>query len=113
MLTNEQLRSEKRSKPRPDLFPPAVRSAVGRVLGQAMEKHGHPDDSARNPEHPNGTREAHIASVERHWLAYLSGEVADPDDGEHPLVHAIARMAFLAERDETCRLQKDEYADPK
>ncbi len=99
MLTAEQLQQEKASKPRPDLFPASVRAAIGRVLGRSMAKHGHPDDSARNPQHPNGTIEAHVASIERHWLAYLSGETTDPGSGEHPLVHAIARMAFIAERD--------------
>lgn len=112
-VLNDALSKEKASKPRPDLLPASVRAAAGRVIGHAMRKHGHPNDSARNPDHPNGTRAAHIASIERHWLAYLNGEKHDPGDGEHPLIHAIVRMAYLAERDETCHHPKESDAETK
>lgn len=78
-------------KPRPTLVPPSLIKAVAVIRGYGAEKYGS-DDNWRKVE-PQRYKDA----LYRHWLAYLEGEVNDPESGLPHIWHCACNIAFLIE----------------
>lgn len=78
-------------KPRPTLVPPSLIRAVAAIRGYGAMKYKS-DDNWMSVE-PQRYRDA----LYRHWLAYLEGEVDDPESGLPHLWHIATNVAFLIE----------------
>ena len=73
------------------LVPPVLIRAVASVLGIGAKKY-----TARNWELGMEYSVAY-ASLQRHALAFWSGEDTDPESGEHHMAHVATNAAFLLE----------------
>lgn len=73
------------------LIPPVLIRAVASVLGIGAKKY-----AARNWELGMEYSVAY-ASLQRHALAFWSGEDVDPESGEHHMAHVATNAAFLLE----------------
>lgn len=78
-------------KPRPTLVPPSLIWAVTAIREYGCQKY-HDPDNWRKVE-PQRYRDA----LYRHWLAYLEGEVNDPESGLPHIWHVACNVAFLVE----------------
>lgn len=78
-------------KPRPTLVPIGLIEAVTAIREYGCQKYKDPDNW-RTVE-PQRYRDA----AYRHWLAYLKGEVTDPESGLPHLWHLACNIAFLIE----------------
>ena len=81
-------------KPRPTLVPPSLIRAVTAIREYGCQKY-HDPDNWRKVE-PQRYRDA----LYRHWLAYLEGEVNDPESGLPHIWHCACNIAFLIEMEE-------------
>lgn len=81
-------------KPRPTLVPPSLILAVAAIRGYGATKYGS-DDNWKQVE-PQRYKDA----LYRHWLAYLEGEVNDPESGLPHIWHVACNIAFLIEMEE-------------
>lgn len=88
---NSQSAKADSGKPRPTLVPPSLIRAVAAIRGYGAQKYGS-DDNWRKVE-PQRYRDA----LYRHWLAYLEGEVNDPESGLPHIWHVATNVAFLIE----------------
>lgn len=80
------------NKPRMDLLPFDALAEVARVMGVGAEKYG--DDNWRLVE--PATR--YEAALLRHYAAYKSGEVNDPETGLPHLAHMATNALFILAR---------------
>lgn len=84
-------KSEKKSKPRPDLIPARALDALGHVFAFGLEKHGHEtwrDHDARD----------HIASAMRHLVEYLiDSSAVEETSGRSVLWHAASQLMIAIE----------------
>lgn len=87
----EQSAKADNGKPRPTLVPTSLIRAVAAIMGYGAQKYGS-DDNWLSVE-PQRYRDA----LYRHWLAYLEGEVDDPESGLPHLWHVATNIAFLIE----------------
>lgn len=87
-------------KPRPDLLPPHALLAVSEVLAAGVVKY-----SANNWRLVDD-RQRYYAALQRHALAYQTGENTDPESGLSTLAHLACNALFLLEC-ELLRLGKD------
>lgn len=76
-------------KPRLDLLPPELLTAVGTILTFGAKKY-----SDRNWEKGMEWGRLYGATL-RHLIAWSSGEEADPESGYSHLWHAACNIAFL------------------
>lgn len=81
-------------KPRPTLVPTSLIRAVTAIREYGCQKY-HDPDNWRKVE-PQRYRDA----LYRHWLAYLEGEVVDPESGLPHIWHCACNIAFLIEMEE-------------
>lgn len=90
---------EKSRKSRPDLVPALAIEAAGDAFAYGVAKHGIPN--GRGTYRIAGTEQAetqtHVASFERHWLAWKRGEECDPESGLSHLAHAMAQLAIVVD----------------
>lgn len=78
-------------KARLDLVPPSAIKSIARVLGKGLDKY-----PARNWElGMNWSKQ--IGSLERHLMAFLSGEDYDPESGCLHIEHILTRAAMINE----------------
>lgn len=82
-------RKDDQGKPRMDLLPPELLTAVSMVLGFGAEKY-----EPRNWEQGMSWGRV-FAALMRHMWAWWSGEKADPETGYSHLWHAGCCLAFL------------------
>lgn len=82
-------------KPRPTLVPPSLIWAVAAIRCYGAKKYG--DDDNWKQVEPQRYRDA----LYRHWLAYYSGEINDPESGLPHLWHIATNVAFLIEMEGT------------
>jgi len=87
----EQSAKADSGKPRPTLVPPSLIRAVTAIREYGAQKYG--DDDNWKQVEPQRYRGA----LYRHWLAYLEGEVNDPESGLPHLWHCACNIAFLIE----------------
>lgn len=80
-------------KPRPTLVPTSLIRAVTAIREYGCQKY-HDPENWRKVE-PQRYRDA----LYRHWLAYLEGEVNDPESGLPHIWHVATNVAFLIEMD--------------
>lgn len=78
-------------KPRPTLVPPSLILAVAAIRGYGATKYGS-DDNWKQVE-----SQRYRDALYRRWLAYLEGEVNDPESGLPHLWHIATNVAFLIE----------------
>lgn len=78
-------------KPRPTLVPPSLIRAVTAIREYGCQKY-HDPENWRKVE-PQRYQDA----LYRHWLAYLEGEVDDPESGLPHIWHCACNIAFLIE----------------
>lgn len=78
-------------KPRLTLVPPSLIKSVAAIREYGCQKYGS-DDNWKLVE-PQRYRDA----LYRHWLAYLEGEVDDPESGLPHIWHVATNIAFLIE----------------
>lgn len=78
-------------KPRPTLVPVSLIEAVTAIREYGCRKY-HDPENWRQVE-PQRYRDA----LYRHWLAYLRGELLDPESGLPHLWHMVTNGAFLIE----------------
>lgn len=78
-------------KPRPTLVPTSLIRAVTAIREYGCQKY-HDPENWRKVE-PQRYRDA----LYRHWLAYLEGEVNDPESGFPHIWHCACNIAFLIE----------------
>ena len=88
---NKQEAKADSGKPRPTLVPASLVSAVTAVREFGCKKYHDPDNWRRVE--PQRYRDA----LYRHWLAYLGGEINDPESGLPHLHHMACNLAFLIE----------------
>ena len=88
---NKQEAKADSGKPRPTLVPASLVNAVTAVREFGCKKYHDPDNWRRVE--PQRYRDA----LYRHWLAYLSGEITDPESGLPHLHHMACNLAFLIE----------------
>ncbi|WP_420840479.1 dATP/dGTP diphosphohydrolase domain-containing protein [Acetobacterium wieringae] len=81
-------------KPRPTLVPPSLIRAVTAIREYGCQKY-HDPENWRKVE-PQRYQDA----LYRHWLAYLEGEVNDPESGLPHIWHCACNIAFLIEMEE-------------
>lgn len=81
-------------KPRPTLVPPSLILAVAAIREYGATKYKS-DDNWMSVE-PQRYKDA----LYRHWLAYLEGEVDDPESGLPHIWHVATNVAFLIEMEE-------------
>lgn len=81
-------------KPRPTLVPPSLIWAVTAIREYGCQKY-HDPENWRKVE-PQRYQDA----LYRHWLAYLEGEVNDPESGLPHIWHVACNVAFLIEMEE-------------
>lgn len=78
------------NKMRFDLIPAIATEGLAAVLTYGAKKYK-----------PNNWRsvdpERYVAAFERHWHAYISGELLDPESGLPHLAHCMTNLAFLLE----------------
>lgn len=79
------------NKPRLSLVPSSLVIGVAKVLTYGAKKYK-PDNWRKVK-----SRERYIDALERHLLAYKSGEELDPESGLHHLEHLACNAAFLIE----------------
>ena len=78
-------------KPRISLVPTEIIRGVARAREIGVEKYGEIDNWKKvEPER-------YLDAVMRHLLAYIDGEIIDPDSGLNHLDHAACNIAFLME----------------
>ena len=78
-------------KPRPTLVPTSLIRAVTAIREYGCEKYRDPENWRKVE--PQRYRDA----LYRHWLAYLEGEVDDPESGLPHIWHCACNIAFLIE----------------
>ncbi|MDD3307723.1 MAG: DUF5664 domain-containing protein [Acetobacterium sp.] len=78
-------------KPRPTLVPVSLINAVTEIREYGCKKYSSPDNWLSVE--PQRYRDA----LYRHWLAYLEGEVSDPESGLPHIWHVACNVAFLIE----------------
>lgn len=78
-------------KPRPTLVPPSLILAVTEIREYGCKKYHDPENWRRVE--PQRYKDA----LYRHWLAYLDGEINDPESGLPHLHHCACNIAFLIE----------------
>jgi len=81
-------------KPRPTLVPSSLIRAVTAIREYGCKKY-HDPENWRKVE-PQRYQDA----LYRHWLAYLEGEVNDPESGLPHIWHCACNIAFLIEMEE-------------
>lgn len=91
----EQSAKADAGKPRPTLVPPSLIWAVAAIRCYGAKKYG--DDDNWKQVEPQRYRDA----LYRHWLAYYSGEINDPESGLPHLWHIATNVAFLIEMEGT------------
>lgn len=87
----EQSAKADAGKPRPTLVPPSLIRAVTAIREYGCTKY-HDPENWRKVE-PQRYQDA----LYRHWLAYLEGEVNDPESGLPHIWHCACNIAFLIE----------------
>lgn len=93
VIDTTEVDREKSSKVRPDLVPARAILAAARAMTYGYAKHG--GTTYRQAGCRQASAESHTASFLRHWLAYSSGELIDPESGLSHLDHAIAQLAIV------------------
>lgn len=82
-----------------DLIPPIATEALAAVLTYGAKKYK-----------PNNWRsvdpERYVAAFERHWHAFISGELFDKESGLPHLAHCMTNLAFLLELNYKPELQQ-------
>lgn len=91
---NSQSAKADSGKPRPTLVPTSLIRAVTAIREYGCQKY-HDPENWRNVE-----PQRYQDSLYRHWLAYLEGEVDDPESGLPHIWHVACNIAFLIEMEE-------------
>ncbi len=78
-------------KPDPSLLPPRAVLEVVKVLGHGAARYGR--ENWRKCE----DEERYLAAAMRHILAFMTGEVKDPDSGLAHIDHAAASLLLMSE----------------
>lgn len=88
------------------LIPRIVVKAIAKVLQFGMKKYKRDNWRQVDPKR-------YVAAFERHWDAYLDGEMLDEDSGLPHLAHAMTNLAFLLELGHVPERQQtlQEYCD--
>lgn len=89
-MSNQEAKQDA-GKIRPTLVPVSVINAIATIREYGTAKYGSSDNWRRVE--PQRYRDA----LYRHWLAYLSGEINDPESGLPHLHHMACNLAFLIE----------------
>lgn len=76
-------------KPRPDLIPAGFLLEAGEIMSFGAQKYG--EENWKNCE----DTQRYKAALLRHVLAYLSGEIVDPESGKSHLSHICCNSGFL------------------
>lgn len=84
-------------KVRPTLVPAGLIEAVAAVREYGCRKYHDPENWRKVAAH------RYRDALYRHWLAYLKGEIKDPESGLPHLWHIATNAAFLIE------LERDEH----
>ncbi len=79
-------------KPRLTLLPWAALTLVARVMGHGAEKYGDNNWLLVEP------KERYEDALLRHYTAYKSGELIDPESGHSHLAHMATNALFVLER---------------
>lgn len=77
-------------KMRYDLIPAIATEGLAAVLTYGAKKYKPNNWRSVNPER-------YVAAFERHWQAYISGEMLDVESGLPHLAHCMTNLAFLLE----------------
>lgn len=77
-------------KMRYDLIPAIATEGLAAVLTYGAKKYKPNNWRSVNPER-------YVAAFERHWQAYISGEMLDAESGLPHLAHCMTNLAFLLE----------------
>ncbi len=77
-------------KMRYDLIPAIATEGLAAVLTYGAKKYKPNNWRSVNPER-------YVAAFERHWQAYISGEMLDTESGLPHLAHCMTNLAFLLE----------------
>lgn len=88
---NSQSAKADNGKPRPTLVPPSLIRAVTAIREYGTAKYNDPENWRKVE--PQRYQDA----LYRHWLAYLEGEVNDPESGLPHIWHVACNVAFLIE----------------
>lgn len=79
-----------KNKPRPSLMPPEALLQITKVFNDGAKKYG--TDNWRD--FADGDIARYTDALYRHLLAFISGEVFDPETGSHHMAH-IASNAMI------------------
>lgn len=96
MSTYDQTAKSDAGKLRPTLVPPSTIKAIAAVRQYGTDKYGDPDNWRKVEV------ERYRDALYRHWLAYLSGEIVDPESGLPHMWHVMCNGAFIIELDGDC-----------
>lgn len=90
-MKNLQFTKADSGKPRLSLVEPAFIRGVGRILTFGAEKYDANNWKTLPPEELHRYKDAAM----RHFLAYLDGELIDPESGQPHLDHLACNVMFL------------------
>jgi len=90
------------TKPSTCRIPPVALLQLGAVMALGARKYG-----PFNWREKRVTTSVYADAIMRHFLAYLDGETADPESGEHPLAHVMACCAILIDAESLNTLNDD------
>lgn len=77
-------------KTRWDLMDFGILNEVAEVITIGADRYGDDNYKKVKPFKPR-----YIGAAIRHWVAWITGEVLDPDTGKHHLAHMICNLIFL------------------
>lgn len=83
-------------KYRPTLVLPSAIKAIAEVRGYGVRKY--PETGEHGWKLVE--KERYMDALYRHWLAYLSGEMVDPESGLPHMWHLLCNASFIVDMDE-------------
>lgn len=90
------------TKPSTSRIPSVALLQLGAVMALGAKKYG-----PFNWREKRVTTSVYADAIMRHFLAYLDGETADPESGEHPLAHVMACCSIIIDAESLGTLNDD------